>query len=275
MLFIDYAMTLTIQKKNNVHIEGNLQSPKTLVFAHGFGTDQTAWNWVKEAFKDDYRLVLYDNVGAGSADPDAYCPIKYNELSTYADDMLDILADLELHDATIIAHSVSSMITLLAANKAPQYFGKMVFVGASPRYIDDESVNYTGGFTQPALNSMYEAMTTNYYAWVDGFSVYAMGNPEKPELGEHFAYTLSALRPDVALDVARVIFESDVRSGLSKLDKEVLLLQTKEDIAVPGIVADYLHEHIKHSKLKFLNATGHFPHISAPNEVIAAIKTFI
>jgi sigma-B regulation protein RsbQ len=275
MLFIDYAMTLTIQKKNNVTIEGNLQSPKTLVFAHGFGTDQTAWNWVKEAFKDDYRLVLYDNVGAGGADPDAYCPIKYNALSTYADDMLDILADLELYDATIIAHSVSSMITLLAANKAPQYFSKMVFVGASPRYIDDESVNYTGGFTQPALNSMYEAMTTNYYAWVDGFSVYAMGNPEKPELGEHFAYTLSALRPDVALDVARVIFESDARSGLAKLDKEVLLLQTKEDIAVPGIVADYLHEHIKHSKLKFLNATGHFPHISAPNEVIAAIKTFI
>lgn len=268
-------MTPTIQKKNNVTIEGNLQSPKTLVFAHGFGTDKTAWNWVKEAFKDDYRLVLFDNVGAGGADADAYSPIKYNHISTYADDMLAILADLELYDATIIAHSVSSMITLLAANKAPEYFNKMVFIGASPRYINDESEGYTGGFTQPELDSMYDTMTNNYYAWVSGFSSYAMGNPDQPELGAHFAYTLSAIRPDVALSVAKVIFESDVRSEIDKLDKEVLLLQTKEDIAVPLVVAEYLLDHIKGSQLKVINATGHFPHISAPQEVIAAIKLFL
>jgi len=268
-------MTPAIQKKNNVTIEGNLESAKTLLFAHGFGTDQTAWNWVKEAFKDDYRLVLYDNVGGGTADPDAYSPIKYHHINTYADDMLVIMADLGLHDATIIAHSVSSMISLLAANKAPKYFGKMVFIGASPRYINDESVGYTGGFTQPALDSMYDAMTNNYYAWVSGFSNYAMGNPDRPELGEYFAYSLSAIRPDVALSVAKVIFESDLRNEVEKLDKEVLLLQTRHDIAVPLEVAEYLHEHIKGSELKIINATGHFPHISAPTEVIAAIKSFI
>ncbi len=268
-------MTPKTQKKNNVTIEGNLESPKTMLFAHGFGTDQTAWTWVKEAFKDDFRLVLYDNVGAGHADPDAYSPIKYNHISSYADDMLAIMADLELYDATIIAHSVSSMVSLLAANKAPEYFGKMVFVGASPRYLNDESVNYTGGFTQPALDGMYDTMTNNYYAWVSGFSAYAMGNPDKPELGQHFAYTLSAIRPDVALAVAKVIFESDLRSEIDKLDKQVLLLQTKHDIAVPLEVAEYLHQHIKGSQLKVINAEGHFPHISAPNEVIAAIKSFI
>ncbi|MDN3582896.1 alpha/beta fold hydrolase [Mucilaginibacter flavus] len=268
-------MTTAIKQKNNVSIEGNLQSPRALVFAHGFGTDQTAWNWVKDAFKVDYRLVLYDNVGAGGADPEVYNPERYSQLNTYADDMLDILVHLQLDDATIIAHSVSSMIAMLAANKAPRYFNKMVFIGASPRYLNDESANYTGGFTQPALDSMYEAMTGNYNAWVDGFSTYAMENIERPELSEHFAYTLSAIRPDIALAVARVIFESDVRCELAKLDKEVLLLQAKHDIAVPGVVADYLHQHIKHSKLKFLNATGHFPHISAPREVIDAIKAFI
>ncbi|WP_184546479.1 alpha/beta fold hydrolase [Mucilaginibacter sp. FT3.2] len=268
-------MTPAIQEKNNVTIEGNLNAPETLVFAHGFGTDQTAWNWVKEAFKDDYRLVLYDNVGAGSANPDAYSSIKYNHIGTYADDMLRILADLKLYNATIIAHSVSSMVTLLAANKAPEYFGKMVFIGASPRYINDESTGYTGGFTQTALDSMYDTMTNNYYAWVSGFSAYAMGNPQQPELGEHFAYTLSAIRPDIALSVAKVIFESDLRSEIGKLDKEVLLLQTKEDIAVPLAVAEYLLDNIKGSRLKIIKATGHFPHISAPKEVIAAIKSFI
>jgi len=268
-------MNIAIQTKNNVSIEGNPDAEQTIVFAHGFGTDQTSWKNVKTAFESDYRLVLFDTVGAGMADPDAYSPIKYNTLNTYADDLLAILEELGLFAVVIIAHSVSSMITLLAAVKAPERFSKLVFIGASPRYINDEPANYTGGFTQPALNSMYEAMTTNYYAWASGFSAVAMGNPDVPELGEEFAKTLAAIRPDIALSVAKVIFESDLRDQLSGLDKEVLLVQSHEDIAVPPQVADFLKENIQGSTLKYVQATGHFPHISAPQEIVKVIKAFL
>ncbi|WP_183557408.1 alpha/beta fold hydrolase [Mucilaginibacter sp. SP1R1] len=268
-------MNSTIQKKNNVSIEGNLNATRTIVFTHGFGTDKTAWGWVKDDFKDDYRLVLFDNVGAGSSDQEAYNADKYKILHAYADDMLAILADLELYNAIIVAHSVSSMVTLLAAIKAPEYFSNLVFIGASPRYLNDDIEDYTGGFTQQALDGMYSVMAGNYCAWANGFSEVAMDNPDQPELAEHFAYTLSAIRPDIALEVASVIFESDIRKELSKLQKRVLLLHTIEDIAVPSYVADYLSQHIKGSTLKYLNAKGHFPHISNPRAVIAAIKSFI
>lgn len=261
--------------KNNIKIEGNLSSTKTIIFAHGFGTDQSAWTIVKQAFAADYRLVLYDNVGGGNADPKAYSPIKYNTLNTYADDLLAIVAELKLEDAIVVAHSVSSMITLLASVKKPEYFSKLVFIGASPRYLNDENVNYTGGFTQPALDSMYETMTTNYYAWVSGFSAAAMGNPDKPELGKAFANTLTAIRPDIALSVAKVIFESDVREELPKMSKKTLIIQAHEDIAVPSEVAEYLNKNISGSTLQYIDATGHFPHISAPSEVIKAVKSFI
>jgi sigma-B regulation protein RsbQ len=262
-------------KKNNIHIEGNLNAVKTIVFSNGFGTDQTSWDSVKKAFKDEYRLVLYDNVGAGQADPAAYSPIKYNTLKTYAKDLTDIFSELKLKDSIVVAHSVSSMISLLATVAMPEAVSKMVFVGASPRYIDDLSAGYTGGFTQEALNNMYETMTSNYYAWASGFSKMAMGNPDRPELGEYFADTLSAIRPDIALSVSKVIFESDVREDLPALQKEVLLLQSREDIAVPKAVAQYLNAHIEGSTLKYLDATGHFPHISAPEEVIRHIQSFI
>ena len=268
-------MSPEIQKKNNVSIEGNPDALQTIVFAHGFGSDQTAWKTVKEAFAKDYRLVLYDNVGGGNADLSAYSAIKYNTLESYADDMLAIFLDLQLKNVIIVAHSVSSMISLLAFSKRPEYISKAVFIGASPRYINDESVNYTGGFTQSALDGMYEAMTNNYYAWASGFSGVAMGNPDSPELGKEFARTLSAIRPDIALSVAKVIFESDVRSELGNFENKVLLLHAYDDIAVPEEVAYYLNQNIKDSEVKFLDATGHFPHISAPQEVIEAIKSFI
>ena len=260
-------------KKNNVTISGNINADKTIIFAHGFGTDQTAWKQVSEAFMNDYRIVLYDNVGGGKSDPEAFSPNKYDNLESYAADLQDICTKLGIKDAIMIGHSVSGMISLLAALKNPGLFSKMVLVGASPRYLNDNG--YVGGFEQADLDGLYKAMDTNYFAWVSGFAPAAMGNPDKPQLAESFADSLSAIRPDIAQSVARVIFQSDYRSEVPKLNKETLLIQANNDIAVPLQVAEFLNRNIKNSKLNVVNATGHFPHISAPGEVITAIQNFI
>lgn len=268
-------MNLSLLEKYNVSIEGNLNAMQTIVFANGFGTNQTAWKTVKAAFEEDYRIVLFDYPGAGKTDPAIYSAVRYNTLRSYAEDLLTILSELQLEGAILVAHSVSSMIGLLASIKSQHFLSKLVFIGASPRYLNDEANQYTGGFTPEVLNSMYETMTSNYYAWASGFSVVAMRNEDRPELGQYFASTLMEIRPDIALSVSKVIFESDIREELGKLDKPTLLLQTKEDIAVPYAVASYLHEHIRGSQLMVLDAEGHFPHISAAREVVSAIKSFI
>lgn len=266
-------MSSTLIEKNNITFEGNQKAKRTILFVHGFGTDQSAWKAVKSAFEADYRIILYDNVGSGKTDPRRFSPIKYSSVTSYADDLLSITTAFDLTDSIVVGHSVGGMISLLAAIKAPQYFSKMVFIGASPRYLNDG--NYHGGFTQAELESMYETMRTNYYAWVSGFSAAAMGNLHNPELGAEFARTLSAIRPDIALSVARVIFESDFRDVLNKVDKEILLIQAQKDIAVPINVAEYLNRNISGSKLTVVDAEGHFPHISAPEEIIQALNGFI
>lgn len=259
--------------KNNVNIKGDPYAKETIIFGHGFGTDQTAWHTVADAFKNDYRIILYDNVGGGNALPEAYSPNKYNDLFSYADDLIDICDALDIKDAIMVAHSVSGMISVLASLKKPQCFKKLVLVGASPRYRNDEG--YIGGFDQSDLDGLYQAMDTNYFAWVSGFSSMAMANPDRPELALSFANTLSAIRPDIAQAVSRVIFQSDHRSVLADLDKSTLIIQSKEDIAVPLQVAEYLDRNIRNSKMVVVNATGHFPHISAPTEIINAIKEFL
>jgi sigma-B regulation protein RsbQ len=259
--------------KNNVNIIGNPNASETIIFAHGFGTDQTAWHTVADAFANDYRIILYDNVGAGKSVPEAYSSNRYNNLESYADDLIDICEALNIKDAIMVAHSVSGMISLLASIKSPQIFKKMVLVGASPRYRNDEG--YTGGFEQSDLDGLYQTMDTNYFAWVSGFSAVAMANPDRPELAHNFANTLSSIRPDIAQAVARVIFQSDHRADLQKLNKQTLLIQAKEDIAVPLQVAEYLHNHIGNSQMVVVNATGHFPHISAPTEIINSIKVYL
>jgi sigma-B regulation protein RsbQ len=260
-------------RKNNVKIEGNLESDKTIVLGHGFGTDHTAWRFITGAFKDDYKLITYDNVGAGEADLNAYNPIKYSRINSYADDLVDLCEQLGIRDALFIGHSVSGMVGLLASKKAPEFFSKHVFMNASPRYLND--TGYRGGFEQSDLNGLFNAMANNYQAWVSGFSSLAMSNPEKPYLAEEFARTLSAIRPDIALAVAQAIFQSDHRKDLPGFNKESLIIQIRDDIAVPMEVGIYINNTIPNSKLVILDAKGHFPHISAPEEVIQAIKSFI
>ena len=258
--------------KNNVKQIGNLEG-LSILFAHGFGTDQSAWEQVKEAFLTDYRIILFDNVGSGNSDPEAYSANKYNTLEAYADDMIAICEAYHVKDTILVAHSVSGMIGVLASLKRPELFSKLILIGASPRYLND--VGYVGGFEQKDLNGIYETMSNNYFAWVSGFSSAAMANHDNPQLAESFASTLKAIRPDIAQSVARVIFQSDYRKELSKTQKPTLLLQSKEDIAVPLNVAEYLHKNIANSKLKVVNAFGHFPHMSAPQEIINEIKQFI
>lgn len=264
--------TAAVYKKNNVTII-NENGDQTIIFAHGFGTDQSAWKEVAAAFADKYRLVLYDNVGAGNADPAAFSPNKYDNLQSYADDLLDICHDLDIKNAIVVAHSVSGMITLLAAVKEPERFSKIVMIGASPRYLNDDG--YVGGFSQDDLNGLYAAMANNYQAWVSGFAPAAMANAERPQLAQNFASTLSAIRPDIAQSVAKVIFQSDYRSALPNLAVDTLLLQTQRDIAVPMEVAEYLNNNIKISRMQVVNAEGHFPHMSAPDQIITAIKSYI
>jgi sigma-B regulation protein RsbQ len=260
-------MGSSILQRNNVNVLGN--GSETIIFAHGFGSDQTAWRHQVAAFSSDFRIVLFDHVGAGKSDFSAYSPRRYSSLYSYAEDLLDLCAELKLTKSILVGHSVSGMISLLAALVEPECFSQLIFVDASPRYLND--VGYVGGFEQSELDALFESMSTNYYAWASGLAPLVMGNPDKPELAQEFANTLIAIRPDIAQAVARVIFQSDHRAELPRLKIPTVVLQASDDIAVPPEVGQYLVDHIPYSKLMNIDATGHLPHLSAPDVVTNAI----
>ncbi|HEY8954550.1 alpha/beta hydrolase [Chitinophaga sp.] len=266
---------MDIIQRNNIHVTGNPDSPQTLVFAHGFGIDQTSFSKVIPSFEHDYKIVLFDNAGGGKADKKAYSPKRYESIHGYVTDAADIIQALDLRSVTFIGHSVSGITGLLASVHYPGIIDKLVLLGSSPRYLDDPKDGYTGGFDHHALNSLFEAMEANYHAWAAGFSKLAMRNEDRPELAASFARSLENIRPDIAIQVAKAIFYLDYREVLSKVTLPVLVVQTANDIAVPAVVSEYLEAHIPNSRRIKVETEGHFPHISAPEEVIAAIQSFL
>jgi sigma-B regulation protein RsbQ len=244
-----------------------------MVFAHGFGCDQGLWRHVVPAFEPTHRVVLFDHVGAGRSDLASYDPVKYAGLDGYADDLVEILDALALPPVVFVGHSVSAMIGALAAIRRPELFDRLVLVGPSPRYIDDEG--YRGGFSAAEIDELLDTMDENYLGWSRYIAPVIMGVPERPELGEELASSFCRTDPAIARQFARTTFLSDNRADLPRVRTPALVVQCREDVIAPIEVGEYVHAHLANSKLVVLDATGHCPNLSAPGQVVEAMKSYL
>ena len=231
------------------------------------------WRYITPAFEKDYQIILFDYVGAGHSDLSSYNVDRYDTLNGYAQDILDICEALALKEAILIAHSVSCMTGLLAAIQKPAYFSKIIMVGPSPCYIDDE--NYVGGFKRQDIEALLETMEKNYIGWANFLAPQVMGNHDRPELGEELTTSFCSTDPSVAHRFAKATFLSDNRNDLAKLAIPSLILQCSEDIIAPLSVGEYLQKNLPLSQLRFMKATGHCPHLSEPAETIQLIKDYL
>ncbi len=258
-------------QRNDVVIRGSGET--AIMFSHGYGCDKNMWRFVAPAFESDYRTVVFDHVGAGRSDLASYSISKYSDLEGYAQDIVEIAQELGLRDAVFVGHSVSAMIGIIAANKAPGVFKSLVLVAPSPYYIDED--DYVGGFTRPQIEELLDTLDSNHMGWSQNMAPVIMGNSDRPELGEELANSFCRTNPDIAKHFARVTFLSDCRQDLPKVQIPTLILQCASDVIAPEAVGDYLHKALPQSTLIRMKATGHCPNLSAPEETIAAIRDFL
>jgi sigma-B regulation protein RsbQ len=257
--------------RNNVKVSGSGTRP--MLFAHGFGCDQTMWRFITPAFEEQYRIILFDYVGSGKSDLAAYDPQRYATLDGYAQDVLEICEALDLRDVIFIGHSVSSMVGVLAANRAPERFRRLVMVGPSPRYINDEG--YVGGFERADIEGLLDLMDKNYIGWANFLAPVIMKNDDRPELAKELHDSFCSTDPKITRRFAETTFFADNRADLAQVRVPSLIMQCSEDAVAPTEVGKYLHRSLPESTLRVMKATGHCPHISHPEETIEAIRSYL
>lgn len=264
-------MGMGVSRRHNVNIRG--EGTRPMLFAHGFGCDQGVWRHVAPAFERDHKVVLFDNIGAGGSDRSAYDRDKYSALDGYAADVLDICRELDLRDVVFVGHSVSAMIGVLAAIREPERFASLVLVAPSPRYIHD--TDYQSGFTRADIEGLLELLDSNHMAWSSMLGPTIMGNPERPELGAELTENFCRTDPTIARHFARVTFLSDNRADLPRLRTPSLILQCEKDVIAPTVVGEYMNRTLQNSRLVQMQASGHCPNLSAPEETVKEIRAFL
>ncbi|WP_318617401.1 alpha/beta hydrolase [Sporosarcina sp. YIM B06819] len=260
-----------IRRRNNVRIFG--KGTKTIIFAHGFGCDQQVWHKITPAFEEEFQIVVFDYVGSGHSDKSAYNSERYGTPEGYAADIVDICIAFNLKDIIFVGHSISGVIGLLASITNAALFDKLCLIGPSPCYINQPG--YAGGFDKADIDELLEMMERNYKEWVKYLAPIASKNSGRPALTEEFEEILMANDQHIVRQFCEMTFNIDVRDDLEKVKIPSVILQAKEDSIVPLEIAHYLHTHLHNSKLILMEATGHNPHLSYPEETIYHIKNFI
>ncbi|MFG2716316.1 alpha/beta fold hydrolase [Streptomyces goshikiensis] len=263
---------MDIVRRNNVTVTGNPRG-RVVVLAHGFGCDQNMWRLTVPALERDHRVVLFDYVGSGRSDLAAFSETRYASLDGYARDVVEVCEALDLRDAVFVGHSVSAMIGVLAADMAPERFGSLVMIAPSPRYIDDEG--YRGGFSAQDIDELLDSLESNYLGWSATMAPVIMGNADRPELGEELTNSFCATDPDMARVFAKTTFLSDTRDELKTVSVPTLVLDCTQDAIAPREVGAFVHQAVPGSTLVTLDATGHCPHLSAPEATNQAITQFL
>ncbi len=268
---IDHQTMHPILIRNNVKILG--EGIQVIVFAHGFGCAQTTWKYITDAFLKDYKVILFDYVGSGNSDISQYNYHKYATLDGYACDVIDIIEALGLKEIIFVGHSVSSMIGMLAAVQKPEAFKKLIFIGPSPKYMND--CEYIGGFEAGDIETILNHIAEDYSGWAKAIAPAIMDSPHKPQLTTFLQECLEETNPSIALTFAMATFKSDYREKLKELSVPSLTLSTNNDMMAPPDVVRYIEKYTPDNFLVVMKATGHFPHISEPEETIMEIKNFI
>jgi len=263
---------MDVLSRNNVKVCGRGTQP--MLFAHGFGCDQNMWRYVTPAFEDDYRVVLFDYVGSGRSDLAAYDARRYSTLDGYAQDVLDVCAALALRDVVLVGHSVSSMVAVLAANREPERFSRLVLIGPSPRYVND-APRYVGGFERADIEGLLEMMDRNFIGWASFLAPAIIKNPDRPELGEELTASFCSTDPRIARRFAEATFFADNREDLGRVRVPALVMQCTDDMIAPMEVGEYVHRSMPGSTLRVMKATGHCPHMSHPEETVEAIREYL
>ena len=262
---------MDVLTRNNVTVTGRADGAP-MVFAHGFGCDQGMWRHVAPAFEDTSRVVLFDHVGAGGSDLSAYAP-RHARLEGFAADLIEVVQALDLPPVVFVGHSVAAMMGVLAAAERPELFDRLVLVGPSPRYLDDEG--YRGGFSRAEIDELLGTMEGNYLGWSAHIAPVIMGVPDRPELGEELTSSFCRADPDLARRFARTTFLSDNRADLARVRTPSLVVQCRDDVIAPLEVGDYVHAHLPDSELVVLDVTGHCPNLSAPEALLAAMRDYL
>lgn len=254
----------------SVEVQGD--GDLTIVFAHGFGGCKEDWNRYVDYFSKKATTVCFDHLGSIHIDiPEEYVDERFSDTAFHTELLISLVKKCAAgKKVCLVAHSYSGILGVIACLKEPGLIDKLVLIGASPRYLNDD--HYYGGISPEAVDEIFQEIADGFMEWVGNFKGAMLQGGDKN--GDSFSSSILRMGPKRALAIAKAIFLSDCRSELKKLDIPTLVIHSSPDPVVSDEAANFLCANLIDARCEIIKAGGHFPHLTRYEEVVSMIEDF-
>ena len=269
---------LTVSDGTKLYYEDKGQG-QTLLFAHGLNSSHLKIKNFIDEFKDNYRIVCYDQRGHAASDH----PMKHMNVQRLGQDMHDIIEYLDLKDMIVIGHSMGAATIFSYVN---QYgcgkLKKIVAVDMSP-YM--RNTVWDGGIAQGKwtdedfLSDLDR--TFNDIGEANWHIVKNMMNPklkDTPAAMEPAMITMCGEGSDTYTMASMwyPLFRTDQREAISKITVPFMYVMPQTPLYSMTTV-NFIKEHVKSDFVlaKDFPDTTHTILMEKPKEVADKVKEFI
>ena len=244
-------------------------SGELLLLIMGLGGDLQAWALQMPALAKHYRVITYDNRGAGRTS----APDRPYSIPQMAEDAHELLEALGIAKAHVLGFSMGGYIAQELALAHPEKVEKLILLATAP-YIDGYGKTVVGSWIDVRRSNMSREQVVRYSA--------------------HFLYSLELLDDDgryeraiqnnldnpyaqqdhAFIRQAHAVLGFDAKDRAGTIKNRTLVVVGKEDILVPPRNSERLASLIPGAQTKTLSG-GHLGVIEYPHEYNEAFIEFL
>ena len=206
-----------------------------VVFSHGWPLSADAWeDQMLFLAARGFRCVAHDRRGHGRSSQ----PWNGNDMDTYADDLAELTAALNLRNAVHVGHSTGGgEVARYIGRHGTARVAKAVLIGAVPPLMLKTTAN-PGGLPIEAFDQMRAAVQADRSQFFKDLSApfYGANRPgSKVSQGLRDSFWLQGMLcgHPAAYDCIKAFSETDFTEDLKKIDVPTLVLHGDDDQIVP------------------------------------------
>ena len=241
---------------------------KDLVLIHGWGMHSGIWKPIIEKFSNQYTLHLVDIPGMGKSH--IIDPYDLNHLAEAISKELPSSFD-------ILGWSLGSLIALKMSLIYPKKIHRMVFVGGTPRFINQTDWSY--GVDIKDFNDFANKLFKDYKSTMINFYTLQLMHSKHSKL---LIKKLKDMNDEVnAPDVKSlqlsldILLNNDLRDDINKINHQTLLIVGEKDRLTPKSASEWLESHLKEAQLKVIQGASHIPFLSHAEEFFDHLDQFL
>jgi len=248
-------------------IHENFLAKETIVFSHGLlWSGKMFWKQV-EYLITRYKIITYDHRGQGKS---SVTDGGYDMDQLYLDTVA-LIENLHLGKVHFAGLSMGGFVGLRLAARRPDLLHSLILMETSAqkepgafKYLALVNIVKLFGVkivTRPVMNIM--------------FGKKFLGDKNRVEEKNFWINELQKNTKKVVMAVNGIITRKGVEAELRNILCPVLIIVGTQDRATIPARAEFIHQHISHSQLRYIEGAGHSSSIEEPEQVNACIEDFL